>query len=73
MRPVPFGEEDRKLGEAICRQWLPAMMPSTPWQPPAPTPPLVTRATSVCGWCIVGGLALLALFFLGARAHHGAP
>lgn len=68
---MPWGQPDRVLAEAICRQWLPTMMPSTPWTP-EPRVRISDRARSACGWCIVAALAVLALALLGARANGAA-
>lgn len=63
LEPIPWGQPDPVLAEAICRQWLPAMMPATPWQYGGPS--LWDHVRSWCGWCLVGTAALVALAFLG--------
>lgn len=70
LQAIAWGEEDRRLGEAICRKWLPASMPATPWEPPAPSAPISRRAASIAGWCLAGGTAILVLALLGAHHAH---
>lgn len=61
LKPIPWGTPDPALARAICREWLPSMMPSTPWQHNGPS--MGDHLRGWCGWCIVATVAMMALAY----------